>query len=140
MTDRPYTDADLHHEAARQHKDLTEDFDYAGVGERMGDNKPWGALGDVDFDNARDGIGDLIANAADVSTWAVTLGAAGLKPVATHGVRLTTGDYPVAIQIALDPGLTDDAQAELITAITEAVTATTSRVLGCTPVSEAVNP
>lgn len=137
MSDRPYTDADLRNEAAKQHKNLTEDFDYSGVGEQMGDNAPWGSLGDIDFDTARDAIGDLISNAADVSEWAITLGAVGLRPVLMHAVRLTVGGYPVAVQIAIDPELTDDAQKEMATELTKAITATASRVLGCKPVTEA---
>lgn len=134
MTDKPYTDADLRAEAARQHKTLTEDPDFTGIGEQMMD-ETWRSLGEDDFDAAQRAIGDLLTNAADVSAWAITLGVAGLQPLTEIGVALTTGGYPLAVQIAVDPELTDDAQAELITALTEAINTTASRVLGCTTVA-----
>lgn len=148
MTGRPYTNADLRHEAARQLALSTEDPDYMGIGERMtgtvipsraAERLTWDNLDNLDgnaFDDAQRAIDDLLINAADTSAWAVALGAAGLKPVTEMGVYLTTGGYSLAVQLALDPELTDDAQAELITELTEAINTTASRVLGCTPVPQ----
>jgi hypothetical protein len=97
MTDRPYTDEDLRAEAARQHATLTEDPDFVGVGEQMQDTEidsllppeeadgaegpHWDELLDEDqFDEAQRKIHHLISHAADVSEWAVNLGADGLQP------------------------------------------------------------
>lgn len=147
MTDRPYTDADLRHEAARQLALSAEDPDFMGIGERMGwtpiPSRPddhWDDLDGADFEAARNAIDKLLTKAVDVSDWAVMLGAAGLKPVTEIGVRLTTGGYPLAVQLAIDPELTNAARDELITELTEAINATASRVLGCTPVTQAVTP
>ncbi|MER6515215.1 hypothetical protein ABT158_51110, partial [Nonomuraea sp. NPDC001636] len=99
MTERPYTDEDLRAEAARQHATLTEDPDFVGVGERMedawvgsveteedGSGRTWAELladdGDWDgpYEEAQGKIHDLINGAANVSEWAVNLGADGLAP------------------------------------------------------------
>lgn len=142
MTDTPYTQADLRAEAARQLALTTEDPDFMGIGERMEGSKipsrsdvQWDQLGDTDFDNAQRAIDDLLSNAADVSAWAVTLGAAGLKPVADMGFRLTTGGHSLAVQIAVDPEITDQAREELVAALTEVINTTGARVLGCKPVA-----
>jgi hypothetical protein len=141
MTERPYTNADLRAEAARQLALSAKDPNFMGIGERMEGSKipsrddfQWDQLDDADFDTAQRDIDDLLTNAVDVSAWAVALGAAGLKPVTEMGVYLTTGGSSLAVQLALDPELTDAAQAELITKLTEAINTTASRVLGCTPV------
>ncbi|MVO84154.1 hypothetical protein GPA10_05055 [Streptomyces sp. p1417] len=111
MSDRPYTDADLRAEAARQHATLTDDPDFMGVGEQMedawvpsvettedGSARTWKDLlvtpdetGDDEdytaFDEARRKILAPIEGAADVSEWAVNLGADGLEP-AGHTIQL----------------------------------------------------
>jgi len=84
--------------------------------------------------HAQRAIDDLITGAVDTSEWAITLGATGLKPVTEIGVRLTTGGHPIAIQVAIDPELTDSARDELVTELAAALTAITNRVLGCTTV------
>jgi hypothetical protein len=131
-TDRPYTDDDLRTEAARH---LNDGMDGLEILTAMADRAPWDALTTDDFNSAHGAVVQLVDSAADLSEWAIALGAAGLKPVADIGVRLTTGGHPVAVQIAIDPDLTDQAQAELITELTAAITSTASRVLGCTPVA-----
>lgn len=97
MTDRPYTDEDLRIEAARQHAVLTENPDFVGVGEQMDgsyvestviDEDPdfqpegdtWDALAPHDFEAAQRDVHSLVNGAADVSEWAVNLGADGLQP------------------------------------------------------------
>ena len=95
MTDRPYTDDDLRAEAASQHKLLTEDPDFMGIGEQMqgtqipslttdddeiSEGGTWDELPSADFDAAQRAIDDLLTNAADTSAWAVDLGADGLEP------------------------------------------------------------
>lgn len=133
MTDRPYTDADLYAEAARQHAVLTEDPDFMGVGEQMDGDATWGRLSEDDFELAQNRIADLIGDAADVSKWAVQLGAAGLTPHEPIAIRSTTAGWEVAVQVATTDQLTDTARADLLDAIRDAVTSTTCRVLGLKP-------
>lgn len=135
MSDRPYTDADLRHEAARLHARAATKADELI---RPLVQRKWGEQADPEaIDEACDEIVTLLDGAADVSDWAITLGAARLRPVRTHAVRLTTGGYPVAVHIAIDPELTDAARDELTAELTKAITVTVSAVLGCAPVTEA---
>ena len=142
--DRPYTDADLRAEAARQYHELTEDPDHGCVGEGMTNSVIhsranwnskawWHSLNEDDRDLAQDAIHDLISGAADVSEWAVTLGAAGLTPHEPYAIRSVTGEWEVAVQVATTGQLTDDARAELLPAIREAVDTVVCRVLGHKP-------
>lgn len=142
----PYTDADLRAEAASCLNALAilptvQDIQRSLPGTYVDSHRTddGGATWDDLLDAAGVGtaVGEihaLIDGAADVSAWAITLGAAGLQPVADIGVRLTTGGHPIAVQIAIDPELTDAARDELIRELTTVITATASRVLGCTPV------
>lgn len=121
MTDRPYTDDDLRAEAARQHKAATEDPGFSGIGEQMEGHKipsrgdfQWDQLGDHDFDTAMHAIDDLLGDAANVSKWAINLGADGLEP---DGHVLTVGskDKPIArIHFAFAPDLDSDVRNALV--------------------------
>ena len=131
MSDRPYSDDDLRAEAARQHATHTEDPDYMGVGEQMEytfidstivDPDPatgaepitgntWDALAPHHFEAAQREIHRLITGAADVSEWAVNLGADGLQPDA-HTLQLGEdpgdGDRPrVRMHFAFHPDMPD---------------------------------
>jgi hypothetical protein len=131
MTDLPYTDDDLRAEAARQHAISVEDPDFMGIGERMqgrfihyeavdqehGDLMPppgtprWDELTEEEFEAAQHAIDDLIAKAADLSEWAVNLGADGLEPTG-HTVQLGVdpgdGDRPrVRLHFAFHPDMPD---------------------------------
>ncbi|MEV5086225.1 hypothetical protein AB0K74_48820, partial [Streptomyces sp. NPDC056159] len=92
MTDQPYTDDDLRVEAAAQHATLTEDPEFMCVGEQMDDDivastehedggKTWSELLPFEADSGeayntvQRKIHALINGAADVSKWAVDLGA-----------------------------------------------------------------
>jgi hypothetical protein len=143
MTSAPYTKADLRAEAARQHATLTQDPDFLGIGEQMEGHKipsrgdfQWDQLSDDDYDAARAAVDDLLTNAADVSEWAVQLGAAGLTPQPAMGWYVTTSGWDVAVQVATTDMLTDAARAELLTAIQAAVDKTVGRVLGLKPVEQ----
>jgi hypothetical protein len=112
--DRPYTDADLRTEAARQHKTLTEDPDFMGIGEQMGDTAPWDSLGDDDFETAQRAVDDLLGKAADVSKWAVNLGADGLEP-SPDQITVSGDDRPIArIHVAVTPDMPTEVRAALI--------------------------
>lgn len=131
-TDQPYTDDDLRAEAARQHKTLTTDPDFTGVGEQMedawvpsvetaedGSGRTWKQLlvvedGDDEdytaFDEAQQKIHDLINHAADVSKWAVELGADGLEPE-DHAISLDGDGKPlVRLHLAFHPDMDDAAR------------------------------
>ena len=119
MTDTPYTDNDLRTEAARQHAALADDPDFMGVGEAMEDRAItqdrvalWGDLGEDQYDAAQRKIHDLINGAADVSRWAIDLGAEELTPAEHHLIHGDEGG-PVraAFHIALDPHLELDPRA-----------------------------
>lgn len=124
MTNHPYTEEDLRAEAARQHADLTRDPDFVRVGEQMEDTQvkgtqTWGSLlaGLPDPDGVADAyevaqcaIHDLITGAADVSEWAVTLGADGLEPEA-HAITLDGDGEPlVRLHLAFHPDMDDVAR------------------------------
>ncbi|WP_240649196.1 hypothetical protein [Streptomyces sp. Z26] len=127
---QPYTDADIRAEAARQHALSLDDPDFMGIGERMNDTEipsfttedepglvegtTWDALSREDFDAAQRAIDDLLAGAADVSRWAVDLGADGLEPVDGQ-LTADTGDGPLfRIHIAVRPDMPEDVRTALL--------------------------
>lgn len=136
MTDLPYTDEDLRYEAARQHALSLEDPDFMGIGERM-DGTPipstvvdlepetgealemsraWSHLPREDFDAAQRAIDDLLAKAADMSEWAISLGVDGLEP---DERSITIGGTETAARLlfAFAPGLDDGQRAAIVHAI-----------------------
>ena len=138
MTDPAYTDADLRTEAARQHAVLTEDPDFMGVGEQMedavvestedGTDLTWAQLLVPDgvtyeaFDEPQRKIHDLISHAADVSEWAVNLGADGLEPDG-HVLTVGASGRPIArIHFAFEPDMPDDMRTALVEGIGQAIT------------------
>jgi hypothetical protein len=160
MTDRPYTDDDLRAEAARQHAALIEDPDFMGVGEQL-DGTPipstavdlepetgeplemsraWSHLGDHDFDEAQQKIHDLITGAADVSGWAVGLGADGLEPD-EHQLTWSAGQQPIVrVHFAFHDGMSAEARDYLVTAVGEAVGEEMRAAFSSPTESEAARP
>ncbi|APY88204.1 hypothetical protein DCW30_05705 [Streptomyces alfalfae] len=138
MTETPYTDADLRAEAARQHATLAEDPDFMGVGEQMGDAwvpsvettedgsaRTWKDLlvtpdetGDDEdytaFGEAQQKIHDLITGAADVSEWAVNLGADGLEPLPEQLSAQTDNGPWFRLHFAVRPDMPDDMRRALV--------------------------
>lgn len=124
MTDQPYTEDDLRAQAVIQHAALTDDPEFMSIGEGMEDayvastidgdrGETWGELlpynhddGNA-FNEAQRKIHALVQGAADLSEWAVNLGADGLEPDSHFlqlGVDPGTGDRPrVRIQFAFAP-------------------------------------
>jgi hypothetical protein len=114
--DLPYTDADLRAEAARQLANLAEDPDFMGVGEAMetnivpstekpdviGAGRSWDSVlrenaDDFErFETAQTKIHDLITGAADLSEWAINLGADDLEPSSNQSRRQAGDDAAVA--------------------------------------------
>ncbi|WP_406419994.1 hypothetical protein [Streptomyces sp. NBC_00842] len=132
MTDQPYTEDDLRAEAASQHAGLTEDPEFMCIGEAMDDdivastedgpNLTWGdLLPDEDaFNTAQKRIRDLIVGAADLSEWAVNLGADGLEPD-EHQLGFAAGTTPIVrIHFAFASGLSAEARDALVQGIGEA--------------------
>lgn len=148
---RPYTDADLRAEAARQHHALTSSADEMFVGEDMdqspvpstetseGSARTWAVLlgcnGDITdaYSDAQEKVHHLITRAANVSEWAVALGVARLTPHPPIAVHCTTTGWEVAVQIATADGTTSEARDELLRELRTAITETTRRVLGLKP-------
>ncbi|WP_432041452.1 hypothetical protein [Streptomyces cadmiisoli] len=150
MSDQPYTDDDLRAEAARQHAVLTENPDYMGVGEQMeGESIPstivdlepetseplemsraWSHLGDHDFEAAQRKIHNLINSAADVSKWAINLGADGLEPdghtfqIGAKGPDDDDPDRPfVRMHFAFHPDATANERDRYVIALTKIIAA-----------------
>jgi hypothetical protein len=133
-TDLPYTDADLRHEAARQLAALAEDPDFMGVGEAMemsvvpsteqpgviGGGRSWDSVlrenaDDFErFEAAQRKIHDLIRGAAEISEWAVNLGADGLEP-SSNVLGIEAGETPlVRIHFAFHTDMPEGARRELV--------------------------
>jgi hypothetical protein len=138
MTDRPYSDNDLRVEAARQHAALTEDPDFMGVGEQMQDTEidsllppaeadgaegpHWDeVLNEDQFDEAQRKIHDLINGAADISQWAIDLGADGLEPE-DHTLSVDGDGKPlVRLHCAFHPDMDDRARIAFISGLAKAM-------------------
>lgn len=129
MPDQPYTDDDLRAEAARQHHTSVEDPDFMGTGEQMQDQEitvgggvAWDDFRDETFEAAQRSIHDLITGAADVSAWAVNLGADGLESSTEHAITVQRGGRPIArIHFAFEPGMDTDLRDALVEGIGEAI-------------------
>ncbi|ELP62832.1 hypothetical protein PV735_11220 [Streptomyces turgidiscabies] len=121
MTDRPYTDDDLRAEAVRQHHSLTEDPDFMGVGEQMQDQEivpdggvTWDDFSEGTFEAAQRSIHDLINGAANVSEWAVDIGADGLEPLDSV-LSMQTSTGPLArIHFAVRPDMPERLRRALV--------------------------
>jgi hypothetical protein len=132
VTDLPYTDADLRHEATRQLKNTTEDADFVGIGEQMtgtvipsrtGEPRAcWHDLDDLDgdaFGDAQRAIDDLLSKAADTSAWAITLGADQLAPAArVIDIGGPDGGIAGRLHFAFDPTMPHSLRDEVIDDIT----------------------
>ena len=137
MTDHPYTDDDLLAEAAAQHAVLTDDPDFMGVGEGMQDSivastesnggKTWGELlpyeadGGKAFNDAQRRIHDLIPG-ADVSEWAVSLGADGFQPDTEYAIDINADGRQFArVLFAFEHSVEGGRRCALVNGITRAV-------------------
>ncbi|MFB6934545.1 hypothetical protein [Streptomyces chartreusis] len=113
MTERPYTDDDLRAEAASQHHTASCDLDFMGIGEQMTDDV-WRNLGEDDFEAAQRAVDNLLTNAADVSEWAVNLGADGLEPLDASLAMATNTGPLVRIHFAVRPDMPEDMRTALV--------------------------
>ncbi|QJT04390.1 hypothetical protein G9272_32245 [Streptomyces asoensis] len=132
-TNRPYTDDDLRTEAARQlsahrghqHPNATLaamlDAHIESTRTDTGDDGlTWDeALECRDLNTPATAIHTLIEGAADISEWAINLGADGLIPDAEH-VDITHADVTgVRIHFAFHPGMPEELRASVIAAVHE---------------------
>lgn len=119
MTERPYTNDDLRAEAARQIKYALDNVDTDGLLEasayRLSDGTAWEALDEHEWRTALDEVDSLVEGAADVSEWAVSLGADGLEPDAHTfqlGAQNPGDDDPdepfVRLHFAFNPAATGE--------------------------------
>jgi len=134
VTERPYTDADLRTEAARQLALSAQDPDFMGIGERMEGadiestipdgaetGRQWDGLAPHDFDAAQREIDDLLTKAADLSEWAIDLGADGLEPTG-HVLKVGSATKHVArIHFAFDPDLAEDVRTSLVEGLAQVI-------------------
>jgi hypothetical protein len=137
VTDKPYTDDDLRAEAARQHYVATIDPDFMGIGEQVDGRfinssvddpdpgqgtepvtgRTWDSLNPEEFGKAQRAIDDLLGKAADVSDWAINLGADGLEPV-EHCLSIGADDRPIArVHFAFEPGMPEKMRQSLVMGI-----------------------
>lgn len=146
MGDRPYTDEDLRAEAARIHQKFTAEPDEGLVGEVMesghvlsvetsedGSARTWPELLEPDGEEtpeyrvAQRSVTDLIRGAADVSEWAINLGADGLEPSDDHAITVNADngvERPIVrIHFAFEPGMPEEMRTALVQGIGQAIDA-----------------
>ncbi|MFI8300028.1 hypothetical protein ACIGCZ_29290 [Streptomyces nigra] len=135
MTDRPYTDDDLRAEATRQLALRRQPgFNSRGIGNEMKDQlipsslvdlepetgealemgRAWGQLGDGDYARVLHELAALMNGAADVSEWAVHLGADGLEPLGEQLTAHTDGGPWFRLHFAVRPDMPDDMRRALV--------------------------
>jgi hypothetical protein len=136
LTDRPYTDDDLRAEAARQLANLPDHLNADRVGQEMcgaeiesmlppaeadgAEGAHWeDVLGDDAFAEAERSIHGLIKGAADVSGWAVDIGADGLEPE-EHSMTVKSAGRPIArAYFAFAPDVSESMREAFVTGIGE---------------------
>lgn len=112
-----YTEEDIRVEAARQYKEILSDSGYTSVGERMDGESRWRGLDDDDWDKAANAVEDRLDKVADLSRWAVDMGANGLQP-SGDGVTAKAGDVPrVQVHFAFAPDVNEEARFKVITSV-----------------------
>jgi hypothetical protein len=118
MTHLPYTDDDLRAEAARLHARAARDADDRI---RPAVERKWGAQAAPEaIDEACDELVSLLDGAADVSRWAVDLGAS----VLTRTTELAWGhgdNWHLAVQVAHRRGVGEELHQALVEAVRGAV-------------------
>ncbi|MET7933445.1 hypothetical protein [Streptomyces sp. NPDC005322] len=134
-TDRPYTDDDLRTEAAICHlalssaptvddirRHLPDAFVESHRDEDSGPEATWSAVvGETGLASVAERVHTLIEGAADVSEWAINLGADGLEPD-EHSITLGAAEKPIArIHFAFEPGMPDEMRTALVEGIGEAI-------------------
>lgn len=105
MSDLPYTDADLRAEAARY---VSGEVDGLEIPLAMAERAPWSSLCGEAWRAALAEVIRLVEGAADVSEWAVNLGADGLEPSTSRVLSMNGGDKPFArLHFAFHPDMSE---------------------------------
>ncbi|MFH9823060.1 hypothetical protein [Streptomyces bobili] len=112
MTDLPYTDNDLRTEAARLLASAARDADDRI---RPAVQRKWGEQATPEvIDEACDELVSLLDRAADVSEWAVNLGADGLEPLDSL-LSMQTNSGPLCrIHFAVRPDMPEEMRRALV--------------------------
>lgn len=119
MTDRPYTDDGLRSLAARIHAAAARDTDNLI---RRAATRQWGQqLPAHEIDEACDALVGVLDNAADVSRWAVDLGADDLVPSTEHEITVNAGRPIARIHFAFEPDMPEDMRTNLVEGIGAAI-------------------
>lgn len=121
MTANAFPDARLHQAAAATYRELVKDLHDIEVDGYLPDLAERGIdTGNGDHAELRGRIATIVRAAADVSEWAVELGATGLAPCHAHAWHTTTGE-DFAVQLAAGEALKPAFRRVLTTAIHAAV-------------------
>ncbi|NJP71919.1 hypothetical protein [Streptomyces sp. C1-2] len=142
MTDRPCTDDDLRAAAALMHYALTTEPNPADADAVLSGHPAWAnvEVGSGEEDDLRESVVELVSGAADVSEWAVNLGADGLKPD-EHQLTWSAGQQPIVrVHFAFHDGMSAEARDYLVTAVGEAVGEEMRAAFSSPTESEAARP
>ncbi|TVL89821.1 hypothetical protein [Streptomyces sp. SAJ15] len=129
MTDRPYTDEDLRVTASSIVASAVRGITPSEIADRMdrdyiqstnpgdGSGRTWEQLLNIEFLAARQQIDDFIRDAADVSEWAISLGADGLEPISES---LTIGERG-RLHLAFTPDTSQVARVHAVSLLAKAI-------------------
>lgn len=123
MTEQPYTDADLRAAAALMHYAMTTEPNPADADAVLSGHSAWAnvEVGSDEEDQLRESVVELVSGAADVSEWAINLGADRLEP-SENSITMRGAGLPIArIHFAFEPGMPDSMRAALVEGIGQAI-------------------
>lgn len=133
MTANAFPDAELHQAAAAVFRELVKDLHAVEVDGYLPDLDERGiSAGNGEPAELRRRITALVHGAADVSEWAVELGAADLTPFHAYAWRTEAGE-DFAVQLAATRGLKPAFRRVLTTAIHDAVEGVYAQYLNQVP-------
>ncbi|MEV0526006.1 hypothetical protein AB0I66_21455 [Streptomyces sp. NPDC050439] len=136
MNETPYTDDDLRAEAAHClaalvilptaadiRRSLPDTYIDSHRTPDSGPEATWaGVVGEDGLGVPVGEIHTLIEGAADVSEWAINLGADGLQPSTEHEITINSGPFPIArIHFAYQPTTPEEIRTALVEGIEEAL-------------------
>jgi hypothetical protein len=116
MSDHPFTDDDLRAAAALMHYGLTIEPNPADADAALAENPRWVLVepGSEDDERLRESTVELVSKAADVSRWAVDIGAEGMEPLDSILSMQTDIGPLVRIHFAVRPDMPEDMRANLV--------------------------
>lgn len=129
MTDHPYTDEDLRSAAALMHYAMTTEPNPADADSVLSGHPAWAhvEVGSDEEDTLRESVVELVSGAADVSEWAINLGADGLEPSDDHVITVNADngvERPIArIHFAFEPDMPEEMRTALVQGIGQALDA-----------------